>query len=169
MHANLHKLSHIDHNKLSGRLLIDDMHDSWGRFRSGPCAIYTPEIQLTISPCRCSHISYPPPQLTAGSQHHVAIHDFCVMICRSLVKNMVHGRSTLQVCQRGGWVLFWLLPHLTTKERPRHVYSDLKPPEQIIGHKITYNVITSSFEVESWRHTTLWTVRCDGEHTVARS
>ena len=39
--------------------------------------------------------------------------------------------------------------HLTMKEFPRHVYSDLKPSKQIIGHKITYNVITSGFDVES--------------------
>ena len=39
---------------------------------------------------------------------------------------------------------------LTTKERPRHVYSDLKPSEQIIRHKIMYNIIIiSGFEVES--------------------
>ena len=43
-----------------------------------------------------------------------------------------HGRSTLQ------WAFFWLFPHLTTKERPHHVYSDLKPSKQIIGHKIAY-------------------------------
>ena len=79
-----------------------------------------------------------------------------------------HGWSTLQVCQRGEWALFRLFTHLTTKEPPCHVYSDLKPLKQIIGHKITYNVITSGFEVESWWHTTLRTVRCDGEDTVAR-
>ena len=40
--------------------------------------------------------------------------------------------------------------HLTTKECPCHVYSNSKPlNKQIIGHKITYNRITSSFEVES--------------------
>ena len=64
-------------------------------------------------------------------------------------RKRAHGRSTLQVCQRGGWVIFRLFPHLTTKERPHHVYSDLKPSKQIITHKITYNGITSSFEVES--------------------
>ena len=80
-----------------------------------------------------------------------------------------HGQSTVQVCQRGGWALFRLFSHLTTKERPRHVYSDSKHSKQIIGHKITYNGITSGFEVESWRHTTLWTARRDGEHGVARS
>ena len=78
-----------------------------------------------------------------------------------------HGWSTLQVCQRGGWALFRLFSHLTTKEHPRHVYSNLKPSEQIIERKITYNGTTSSFEVESWRHTTLWTVRCDGDYSVA--
>ena len=40
-------------------------------------------------------------------------------------------------------------PHLTMKERPHDVYSDSKPSKQIFGHKITYNEITSGFEVES--------------------
>ena len=79
-----------------------------------------------------------------------------------------HGRSTLQVCQRGGWAFFQLFPHLTTKECPRQVYNDSKPSKQIIAHKIMYNRITSVFEVESWQHTTLRKARCDGEHSVAR-
>ena len=64
-------------------------------------------------------------------------------------RKRAHGRSTLQVCKRGGWALFRLIPYLTTKERPRHVNSDLKHSKQIIGHKITYNGITSGLEVES--------------------
>ena len=94
--------------------------------------------------------------------HHWASFSLTVVSWKS-----AHGRSTLQVCQWGRWVLFRLFPHFTMKERPRHVYSDLKPSKQIIGHKIMYNVITSGFEVESWWHTTLWTVQCDGKHTVA--
>ena len=39
-------------------------------------------------------------------------------------RKSAHRRSTLQVCQRGGWVLFQVFPHLTMKERPCHVYSD---------------------------------------------
>ena len=78
-----------------------------------------------------------------------------------------HGWGTLQVCQRGGWALFRLFLHLTTKEHPRHVYSDSKPSKQIIGHIIMYNEITSGFEVEFWRHTTLWTAWCKGENSVA--
>ena len=66
-----------------------------------------------------------------------------------VLRKRAHGHSTLQVCQRAGWALFQLVPHLTTKECPRHVYSDLKPLKQIIGHKIMYNRITSGFEVES--------------------
>ena len=49
------------------------------------------------------------------------------------------GGATLQVCQRGGWALFRLFLHLTTKEPPRHVYSNSKPSKQILGHKIMYN------------------------------
>ena len=83
-------------------------------------------------------------------------------------RKRAHGWSTLQVCQRGGWALFRLFPHLTMKECPRHVYSDSKPTKKIIAHKITYNGITSSFEVESWRYTTLRTAQCDGEHSSSR-
>ena len=72
----------------------------------------------------------------------------------------VHGRSALQVYQRGGWALFQLFPSLTTKESPRHIYNDLKPSKQIIGHKITYNVITSGFEVspDGTQHSELYDV-----------
>ena len=73
----------------------------------------------------------------------------CYRNYSSLTEKSTHGRSTLQVCQRGGWVLFRLFPHLTTKECPRHVYKDLKPSKQITGHKITYNGITNGFEVKS--------------------
>ena len=90
-------------------------------------------------------------------------------LCTVVSRKSIHGQSTLQVCHRGGWVLFWLFPHLTMKECPHHVYSDLKPLKQILRHKITYNGITSSIKVESWRHTTLWTAWCDSEHSVARS
>ena len=150
-----------------GRLLIDGMHSSWGRFRSGPCAIYTPEIQLTISSCRCSYISYPLPNWQQAVNTMLL---FMIFVSWYTIVSwkMVHGRSTLQVCQRGGWALFWLFPHLTMKECPCHVCNDLKPSKQIIRHKITYNGITSGFEVESWRHTALWTEQCDGEYTIAR-
>ena len=64
-------------------------------------------------------------------------------------RKRAHGRSTLQVCQRGGWALFRVFPHLTTKERPCLVYSNSMPLKQIIGQTVTYNGTTSSFEVES--------------------
>ena len=59
-------------------------------------------------------------------------------------RKSAHGQSTLQVCQRGGWALFRVALHLTTKERPCHVYSDLMPSKQIIGQTITYNEATAS-------------------------
>ena len=47
-------------------------------------------------------------------------------------RKSVHGRSSLQVCQRGGWALFCVFWHLqTTKERPCHVSSDSMPSKQI--------------------------------------
>ena len=49
-----------------------------------------------------------------------------------VLRKRAHGQSTLQVFQGGGWALFRLFPHLTTKECPRHVYSDLKPSKQIL-------------------------------------
>ena len=64
-------------------------------------------------------------------------------------KSAAHGRSTLQVCKRGGWALCRVVPHLTTKERPCHVYSNSMPSRQIIGQTITCHRTTSGFEVES--------------------
>ena len=59
------------------------------------------------------------------------------------------GQSTLQVSQRGVWMLFRLFPYLTTKEHPHNVHSDSKPSKQIMGHEITYSGITSVFKVKS--------------------
>ena len=42
-----------------------------------------------------------------------------------------HGWSTLQVCQRKGWVLFWVLLRLATKEHPCDVV--YVPLKQIVG------------------------------------
>ena len=39
--------------------------------------------------------------------------------------------------------------HLTTKEHPCQVYSELMPSKQIIGQTITYNGTTSGIEVQS--------------------
>ena len=82
--------------------------------------------------------------------------------CTVVSRKNAHGRSTLQVCQRGGWVLFRVVPHLTMKEHPCHACSDSMPLKQIIGH-----ATASGFEVESWRHTTLWMVPHHQEHGVA--
>ena len=51
------------------------------------------------------------------------------------------------------------LPHLTTHERPCHVYSNWMPSKQKIEQTITCNGTTSSFEVESLRHPTLSTAQ----------
>ena len=64
-----------------------------------------------------------------------------------------NGRSTVQISQRGGWALFWVFLHLTTKECPCHVHSYLIPSKQ---QTATYNGITSGFQVKFWRHTTFW-------------
>ena len=79
--------------------------------------------------------------------------------CRTFVVTIVSrkrvlGRSTFQVCQRREWALFQLFPHLTTKERPRHILQQLKANNWTQNN---VSGITSGFEVESWQHTALWT------------
>ena len=97
-----------------------------------------------------------------------------------------HGWNTLQVCQRSS--LMW--PDISSgyarlpkkgvgtllrvspfnhKEHPCYIYSDSIPLKQIIRLIITCNRITSSFEVESWQHTTLWTTLCHHKHGAVRS
>ena len=46
----------------------------------------------------------------------------------------------------GGGGTLLVLPYLTKKEHPCHVYNDSK---QIIGKTITYSGVTSDFEVKS--------------------
>ena len=53
------------------------------------------------------------------------------------------------------------------KVRPCHVYSDPMASKQITGQTVTYNGTTSSFEDESWQHTTLWTAWYHHKHGVA--
>ena len=55
-----------------------------------------------------------------SEQHHVSI--------VWLAANGTHAHNTLQVHQRGGWAVFRVLVHLTTKERPCHDYSDAQAP-----------------------------------------
>ena len=74
----------------------------------------------------------------------------------------------LQACQRGGWVLFWVVQDITTKERPCHAYRNYRDSmlsKQIIGQSIICNGTTSSFEVRrqvlmaqntpKWHHVTV--------------
>ena len=70
---------------------------------------------------------------------------------------------------RGEWALFRVLPHLTTKERQCHVYSDSIPSKQIIGPITMYNRNHQWLwsVVQSWRHTMLWTAPYHGEHGIA--
>ena len=49
------------------------------------------------------------------------------VVSTTVSQKSAHGRSTLQVCQRGGWVLFCVFPHFITKERLCHVYHDSMP------------------------------------------
>ena len=67
--------------------------------------------------------------------------------------------ETLQVCQRGGWAFFWVFLHLTMKEHPCHVYSNLMPSKQIF---VTFNGTTSrsksspdSTQCSGWHHVTM--------------
>ena len=52
----------------------------------------------------------------------VSLEYIVVYTCTIVLWKSAHGWSTLKVCQRGGWALFWVFPHLTMKERPCHVY-----------------------------------------------
>ena len=63
--------------------------------------------------------------------------------CTVVMPKSVHGWSTLQVYQRGSWVLFQVFLHLTAKECLCHVYSDSM---QVVGQD---NRITRGFKVES--------------------
>ena len=90
-----------------------------------------------------------------------------IYIYRSLAKKGPWAEHLTSLPKMGVGALL-TVSTLTTNERPRHVYNHSEPSKQIIWHKIMYNGITSSFKVEYWRHTALWTVRCDSEHTVAR-
>jgi len=73
-----------------------------------------------------------------------------------------HGRSTLQVCQRGGWALF-------------HVYSTFYDERALCLDALKTNNLTNttdngsinSAKVESWRYITLWP--CRYEHYLAHA
>ena len=41
-----------------------------------------------------------------------------ILIYTVVSRKSAHGRSTLQACQRGGWTLFQVFLHLSTKECP---------------------------------------------------
>ena len=59
-------------------------------------------------------------------------------------KRPLTGGAPYKSPKEGGGALFWVSPHLTTKERPCHVHSDLMPSKQIIGQSITqHNRITT--------------------------
>ena len=60
-------------------------------------------------------------------------------------RKSAHERNTLQVCQSRRWVLFWVFRHLTTKERPCHVYSDLIPSKQIVRQIVEYKEINNGW------------------------
>ena len=58
------------------------------------------------------------------------MHEISIII---VLQKSTHGWTTLQVCRSGGWALFWVFLHLTMKERPCDVYSDLRSLKQIVG------------------------------------
>ena len=55
----------------------------------------------------------------------------------------------VEVRQRVGWALFWLFPHLTTKECPCLVYSNRCPQVKYTEQTIRKNRATSSFQVKA--------------------
>ena len=50
-----------------------------------------------------------------------------------------HDQRTIQVCQRGEWVLFQVFPHLTMKEHPGHVYSNSIPEANTLTNNHVHN------------------------------
>ena len=66
-----------------------------------------------------------------------------------VLQKSAHWWSTLQVCQRGWWAIFRVVPHLNTKECPCHVYSDSMPSKQKTGQAIICNGTTNGFKVQS--------------------
>ena len=49
-----------------------------------------------------------------------------------VLQKSAHEQNTSRLPKRG-WVLFEVFPHLTTKEHPCYVYSDLMPQKHIVG------------------------------------
>ena len=67
---------------------------------------------------------------------------------RSLVKECSWVEHLTSLAKRGVGALSSVL-HLTTKDSPCHVYSNLMPLKQIIEQTIMYNGAISTFEVMS--------------------
>ena len=83
---------------------------------------------------------------------------FWFAVCSIISRKSAHGQSTLQVCQRGGWVLFHVFLNLTTKEWPHHVYSNLMPLKQILWQTTELESSSVGIQHSEWH--------CD--HGVAR-
>ena len=88
---------------------------------------------------------------------HILIDSFGVgSICPIVLWKSTHGWKHLTRLSKRGWLLFRVFPHLPMEEHPCHVYSNLMLLKQMFGQIMMYNGTTSSFEVKSWWHTTLW-------------
>ena len=83
---------------------------------------------------------------------------FLVSPHRLVSRKSTHGQSTLQISQTQGYTLFRVSPHLTTKEHPCHVYSDLTTSKQITGQNITYNGTTTGTQHCERHHVTVSSV-----------
>ena len=83
---------------------------------------------------------------------------FLVSPHRLVSRKSTHGQSTLQISQTQGYTLFRVSPHLTTKEHPCHVYSDLTTANNWTEYNIQRN---------HHRHATLWTAPWHHEECVS--
>ena len=120
--------------------------------------------QPTVFGLRCTYIREVP-YLDRYSQSLISLP--CPRILHTVVSwKSPHGWSTLH-CQKGRWALFWVFSHLTMKQCPCHVYSDLIPSKQTTGQTLMYNRAAGSFIVKPWQYTALWTAPWHCDHEVA--
>ena len=79
---------------------------------------------------------------------HTQIHPPSTTHASCLVERVPWAEHLTSLPKRGVGALS-SVSHLTTKECPCHVYSNLMPLKQTIGQTVMYNGTISSFEVES--------------------
>ena len=91
---------------------------------SNPISAPLHQILSMVLSCTCTLLlTIPIFPLPSHNTYICSTINIILCIYHSLPKEHTswHGWSTLQVYQRGGWALFRLFLHLTTKERPHQL------------------------------------------------